>query len=251
MSLVSSMQCRLFFAVSYALLTWACSGNAPKEPGYDPTPSPSSSSVTERGKPIATGIQMTYRNDASTLNMTLDPYDENLQIEMKRTPRPLEPKETKPLPPPPPAKKDTVYMMAAQQPTTTVMAAQPTSVNVQLQLPPERKDTTSQLAAKPTPKDSPEPVEARKDVTDEVLMDIRRAQDYFYKKDYTSVLRLVKSAHEKRPTAEGYSLQGSAYYMLGDRDLARYYWGEALKLNPNLPEVIEALSKLDPKPGVP
>lgn len=249
MSLVFSTPCRLGFIVTVALLLWGCSGNAPKEPGYEPTPNPSSSSVSERGKPIATGIQMTYRNDASTLNMTLDPYDENLQIEMKRTPRPLEPKETKPAPPPP--KKDTVYMMAPPQPTTTVMAAQPTSVNVQLQLPPDRKDTATQVAAKLTSKDAPAPVEAKNDVTDEVLMDIRRAQDYFYKKDYASVLRLVKSAHEKRPTAEGYSLQGSAYYMLGDRDLARYYWGEALKLNPNLPEVIDALSKLDPKPGVP
>lgn len=249
MRLRFNMRCSLLLMI---VIVIGCSSNPPQDEPYQPTPGVSSSSAAAKGKPV-TGIQMTYHNDASTLNMTLDPYDENLQIEMKRTPRPVE--EKKPEPPPAPPKKDTVYMMAPSQPqaTSSIMTAPaPTSVNVQLQLPPEKKDTTVSLNQKPVEakRDTVLQIQEVEDQTDEVLADLRRAQDYFYRQDYNSVLRLVKSAQERRATAEGYSLQGSAYYMLGDKDLARYYWGQALKLNPNMPEVIDALSKIEPKPEV-
>lgn len=246
MSSAFSILCKGAAISLFLVFLGACAGNPPQEPEYESPPGLSSSASVGMSRGV-TGIQMTYKNDASTLNMTLDPYDENLQIEMKRTPRPVENKETKPEPPPP--KKDTVYVMPPPAQTSTVVSPAPTSVNVQLQLPPERRDSVQRAASEP--KEEPPEEIMSADVTDEVLTDIRRAQEYFYKKDYSSALRLLKSAQGRRATSEGYALQGSVHYMLGDRDLARYFWSEALKLNPNLPEVIEALSKLEAKPGVP
>jgi tetratricopeptide (TPR) repeat protein len=135
-------------------------------------------------------------------------------------------------------RKDTVFISAPPQ-------QQPTAVNVQVQMPRDslRKTDTVKVGA------SSDEVKAKElkwaEISDEVMADLRRAQEYFYKQDYSSAIRMVKAAQEKRSTAEGFALQGSIHYMLGDKGAARFFWTEALNLNPELPEVIQALSKLD------
>jgi len=143
-------------------------------------------------------------------------------------------------------KRDTVFVTPPVQPVSTTVQTAPQPINVQVQLPPERHDT---LRAKNDDSLSLEQSKAREQKLaanmDEVVADIRHAQEYFYKQDYSSAMRLAKAAQEIRPTAEGFALQGSIHYMLNDKPAARFYWTEALKLNPNIPEVTEALSKLD------
>jgi tetratricopeptide (TPR) repeat protein len=234
----------------------ACSSNPPQEEGYLPGSASDDSAgwaqtpirPVQKQRPVS-GITMTYHNDASTLQMTIDPYDENLNIEMKRSPH------TQEVAVPEKPRRDTVFMMspqAASAPTNVSVQAPPTSVNVQLQLPPERRDSSKAVPAIDTAGLGQKQLDLLKskekewaDATDEVITNIRLAQEYFYKQDYSSALRLVKIAEEKRPTAEGYALRGSIMYMLRDNGAARFYWSQALTLNPNLPDVIQALSKLD------
>lgn len=178
------------------------------------------------------GLSMTYQNAGSSLQLALDPYDENLHIEMSRSP--IEPDLLMPPEEKPTAKtyqKDTLVVMHENSEQTLTEAVPPPPV--------PSVDDEEDLSEE-------EPV--WEEVTDEVLADIRRAQEAFYKQDYSTALKLVKRAQARRPTAEGYALQGSIHYMTGDRSAARFYWTEALNINPDMPEVVDAIAKLDGGP---
>jgi len=226
---------------AYSLVAFAgCSSHPSADGDFTPTPPPVSlptAQSTAKPEQQVTAITMTYKNQASTINVTLDPYDENLNVQMTRSKDPA---------PATIVKRDTVFVTPPVQPVSTTVQTAPQPINVQVQLPPERHDT---LRAKNDDSLSLEQSKAREQKLaanmDEVVADIRHAQEYFYKQDYSSAMRLAKAAQEIRPTAEGFALQGSIHYMLNDKPAARFYWTEALKLNPNIPEVTEALSKLD------
>jgi|GEM_PF-3467093 len=249
----SNMRCdwnfRFVVITCVAMVLCSCAGSAPADDAasYAPpteTKAESSSSSQTTTHPVTT-IAMTYQNEASTLKMTLDPNDENLNIQMSRSQwRNLLPSSSVPAQAVAAPRKDTVYISSPAGQTS------PAAINVQAQLPRDslrsRTDTVKVGA-------SPDEVKAQElkwaEVSDEVMADLHRAQEYFYKQDYSSALRLVKSAQEKRPTAEGFALQGSIHYMLGDKGAARFFWTEALNLKSDMPDVVQALSKLDQAQG--
>ncbi|MBW8886408.1 MAG: tetratricopeptide repeat protein [Fibrobacteres bacterium] len=92
----------------------------------------------------------------------------------------------------------------------------------------------------PPPEEDPGDYE---DVTTKVLAGIRRAQELFYQKRYPEALQAARSSLDARPTAEGYGLLGSIYFMQGNTGMARRQWMEALRLNPDMPAVVNMLDK--------
>ena len=190
-----------------------------------------SSATTPLGSHAVSGITLTYQNDASTLRMNIDPYEENLNIEMKHSPRKNEPEKEKA----PEIQHDTVYLPQAANP-------QPQPTPVQTQAAPASLQTVQDSAP---PVDTAAILEKSSQKANEALRLIQQAQEYFYRQDYANALRLVKAAQETWPTAEASALRGSIHYMLADKDAARLYWNEALSMNPDMPQVSEALRRLD------
>jgi tetratricopeptide (TPR) repeat protein len=95
---------------------------------------------------------------------------------------------------------------------------------------------------KPDPEPEEEPAEYE-DVTAKVLSGIRRAQELFYQKRYPEAMQAVRSSQDARATAEGYALQGSIHFMQGQIGMARRQWMEALRLNPDMPAVVNMLER--------
>lgn len=94
------------------------------------------------------------------------------------------------------------------------------------------------------PEDTGPEESANPDVTDKVLLGIRKAQEFFYQKRYPEALQMVRSSLDARPTAEGHALAGSIHYMMGATGLARRHWQQALRLNPDMPAVTNMLEKI-------
>lgn len=96
---------------------------------------------------------------------------------------------------------------------------------------------------KPEPPSEEEDRENYEDVTSKVLTGIRSAQELFYQKRYPEAMQAVRSSLDARPTAEGHALAGSIHYMQGQGGMARRQWMEALRLNPDMPAVVNMLEK--------
>lgn len=219
---------------------FSCSSNPPAQEDAEFIPTPTSgdakSQVTSRG---VTKLSMTYSNEASSLQLGLDPYDENLDIRMTRTPKPAPAvKEV--------VRKDTVYVQNAHQ--TTVQPAQVVQPTAPIVVRDTIRKVDTMIVSELDSAALSEEMKRREQELQrklaEAMAQIRRAQTYFYKNDYASAWRLVKAAQEIYPTAEGFAMQGSIQYMLGDKEQAKQYWTEAVQRDPNLTEAIEALSKL-------
>ncbi len=85
------------------------------------------------------------------------------------------------------------------------------------------------------------------DLTDEIIRDINLAQKMFYERKYTDALNVLKGSLEKKKTATAYALGGSIYYVNGDVKAAVNAWENALKINPNLDEVKNLVSRYGDK----
>lgn len=80
--------------------------------------------------------------------------------------------------------------------------------------------------------------------TDDILIDLNRAQSYFYEGDYQQALLEVKKSIQKKPTASAYALGGSIFYVNGEIDKAISAWETALKLNPDMTDVQNILRQV-------
>lgn len=69
----------------------------------------------------------------------------------------------------------------------------------------------------------------------QVLKDFRRAQNLFYRQDYKGALKMVNRSLETQKTADALGLKGSIYFMQDDMSSAKYYWNEAVKMDPDIP----------------
>lgn len=100
--------------------------------------------------------------------------------------------------------------------------------------------TAPEKKPEPPPEEEGQPYE---DVTAKVLSGIRRAQELFYQKRYPEAMMAVRSSLDARSTAEGHALAGSIHFMQGQTGMARRQWMEALRLNPDMPAVVNMLEK--------
>lgn len=83
----------------------------------------------------------------------------------------------------------------------------------------------------------------KEDLTDEIVQDINEAQRLFYQKEYEQALKVLQASLEKRKSATAYALGGSIYYVNGDIEDAVNAWENALKINPDLPDVKELVAR--------
>ena len=56
---------------------------------------------------------------------------------------------------------------------------------------------------------------------------------------------MTQQSLDKHETAEGHALMGSILYMTDNKAGARTAWKRSLKLNPDMPNVVNMLEKLD------
>lgn len=224
----------IVFVLPWILLLMACAAkpinnSAPDQKANQTQSAALTPSPKPPQRPMPTGLVLTYQNQASKLQVHLDPYDENLHIQMSRSPVTV--------------KATDLESPTAKVPTASTQPPPPATPQIPevTQGPPVAPNPPVPLSSEPG-----EPV--WEDITDEVLADIRRAQELFYEKNYAMAYRRVQMAQSKRRTAEGHALSGSILFMQGDREGARRHWMEALGLNPNMPEVEEMLRKLDGEP---
>jgi tetratricopeptide (TPR) repeat protein len=84
-----------------------------------------------------------------------------------------------------------------------------------------------------------------KGISQEVLREIREAQQSFYEKRYAGALEQVRRSLEKQETAEGYALMGSILYVMGQKQNAKNSWERALEINPNMPTVLDMLNRYE------
>ena len=83
----------------------------------------------------------------------------------------------------------------------------------------------------------------RAPLTGKVLQELRKAQESFYGADYQQALHHVNESLKLQKSAEGYALRGTILYMQQDIRGAEYSWQEALKYNPDMPGVVDMLSR--------
>lgn len=107
----------------------------------------------------------------------------------------------------------------------------------------ERQKDTSQVASQEPQKESPDSTILKDSLVQatmaknikQVLKDFRRAQNLFYREDYEGALEMVNRSLETQKTADALGLKGSIYFMQDDMSSAKYYWNEAVKMNPDIP----------------
>ncbi|HKP96089.1 MAG TPA: hypothetical protein VJ385_10060, partial [Fibrobacteria bacterium] len=195
-----------------------------------------------------------YSNKSTDANLAIDLGTTDLYLEMTGKPAEAMVEEAKAIEreqdprPPAPRKK-------ASRPET-----RPAPQDEPEEAPPSRDPEPQRDAARPQPHPQPGAQDPRgpakpeaplpeddpggyEDVTAKVLTGIRKAQELFYQKRYPEAMQAVRSSLDARSTAEGHALAGSIHYMQGQGGMARREWMEALRLNPDLPAVVNMLEK--------
>lgn len=69
----------------------------------------------------------------------------------------------------------------------------------------------------------------------QVMRDFRKAQDHFYQEEYKEALKYVNRSLRTQRTADALALKGTIFFMSDNMKSARYYWNEAVKMNPEIP----------------
>lgn len=225
----------------------ACGGSHP--PAEPSRPSEAAASpAEEKGAGVVT---FRYSNRSADANLQVDLGATEVYLEM--TGKPAEAAQAAPVPPAESPRKS-----AAPKPRLRPQPeATPEEDSVAESGEPKaeaHKRGTSSRPKTPDPKpkedqglrdeEGADGAEAPQDVTDKVLLGIRKAQEFFYQRRYPEALDMVRQSLNARPTAEGHALAGSIHYMMGATGLARRHWQQALRLNPDMPAVVNMLDKI-------
>jgi hypothetical protein len=234
--------------VSCALLL-GCGGTKPPDP--EPQASPAYSSAEAAEKRAGT-ISFHYSNSSTDANMALDLGSDDVYLDMTGKPAKPEapaPRRRESMERPAPGDQDAA---PAPAPSPSNSPARPGPESFAPSPSPAATRPNSQ--ARPDPRQDLPPEEENNnayapDVTDKVLSGIRKAQEFFYQKRYNEALDMVRSSLDARPTAEGHALAGSIHYMLGQPGLAKRHWQQALRLNPDMPAVVNMLEKISTPGG--
>ena len=81
--------------------------------------------------------------------------------------------------------------------------------------------------------------------TQKVLSEVRKAQELFYKKKYDEAMEMIDQSLQKQETAEGHALKGTIYYVQNNPEAAKTSWKKSLKLNPDMPNIVRMLEKVE------
>jgi hypothetical protein len=232
-----------------ASLFLGCGGSAPDPREADREAAMAAASQgAQQGENGEGSISFHYNNKSTDANLTIDLGNTDLYMEMSGAPqkpgseeasaaaeekRPPAPRKARPQPPEEPeeqqARNEEPQKNAMNQPPQPKQAG--------------KREKEKEPEAKQELNLPEEDQGNYEDVTSRVLAGIRKAQELFYQKRYPEALQAVRSSLDARPTAEGYALAGSIHYMMGQGGMARRQWMEALRLNPDMPAVVNMLEK--------
>jgi hypothetical protein len=207
--------------------------------------------VTEAGEKGEGNISFHYSNKSTEANLAIDLGNTDLYMEMSGEPPKLangEPAVVEEKRPPPKSKaprpQPQEQEQAQEEPAQEEQEPPRTAKHSKPQAKPEAKSEAKKEQEPRQELQLPEEEQGNsEDVTSKVLAGIRKAQELFYQKRYPEAMQAVKSSLDARPTAEGYALAGSIHYMMGQGGMARRQWMEALRLNPDMPSVVNMLEK--------
>lgn len=201
---------------------------------------------TEAGENGEGSISFHYTNKSTDANLTIDLGSTDLYMEMSGAP----PKASEAAPDAgekPAAPPRNAFKPPQEDREDREAEPERTSMRQPSKAPASKKEKEKEKEKEPEPKEEaslPEDEPANyEDVTQKVLTGIRKAQELFYQKRYPEALQAVKSSLDARATAEGHALAGSIHYMMNQGGMARRQWSEALRLNPDMPSVVNMLEK--------
>jgi tetratricopeptide (TPR) repeat protein len=195
------------------LLTFGCSATNNTRSGPVSNPPVNQDEKSEQ-------LTIRYSNQSTSIKMDVDPFDEDLYIDMRG------------------GKHSNQSISAKTHSVDTVY---------QISQSPESSDRGQPKPNKPIPNEQVQQnmqnMQPQK-MNNSVLSHIRRAQDYFYKKQYEDAIDAVNQSLQVQKTAEGYALMGSIYYMMDEIPWAINQWRNALELNPDMIEIQKMLEKI-------
>ena len=212
-----------------AALLMGCGGSTPRTE-REPLPMPGSDPAAAKqvGEKGTGGINFRYSNQSTDARMDIDLGSTDVYLEMSGKP----------------ANADEVAEEHSPKDKRSPNPESPKQSG-KGQQPEEEKSGKPDQNAKPNPQDLPRDDDqgSNEDVTGKVLAGIRKAQELFYQKRYPEALQMVRQSLDAQPTAEGHALAGSICYMMSKNGLARRHWEEALRLNPDMPAVVNMLER--------
>mgnify|MGYP000968119074 CR=1 FL=1 len=177
-----------------------------------------SKSFSPEEEPEAQVLTIRYSNQSTSIKMDVDPFDEDLYIDMR-------------------GGRHKVTGQEALEPAKPIIIRD-TIREEQKGSEPNKSQDKPQEGMK-----SPEKLDPAK-ANDKVLAQIRKAQEFFYKNQYEDALDAVNKSLQIQPTAEGYALMGSIYYMMAENEWAIHNWRNALDMNPDMVEIQKMLEKI-------
>ncbi len=196
-------------------LVISCSSTTPPQSSYNTSQENSNNSTAEVDESKVLTIR--YSNQSTSIKMDVDPFDEDLYIDMKGG------KHAVSAPP---------QIQSQTQPKNNTVDTVYAPVKGSKAPIPKSDVEKSMQNLKP------------KELEVSVLANIRRAQEFFYKNQYDEALNAVNKSLQIQPTSEGYALMGSIYYMMEEIPWAIHNWKNALDLNPDMVEIQKMLEKI-------
>ncbi len=223
----------LIFSIPVFLLIQGCSSKKVKSKDFILQANPDEEKIGD--------IHIIYKNQSGTVTLTLDPYDEDLYLEMSGSPVDSNTLKYK-------IAYDTIRRVENRKSVKEKEVDKIVeSLKKQLLTIPDQSKNSPQkfsdsLLLGPQSKDS-----LSADVISKVISAMRIAQEEFYLQNYKKANKYINEALKYHKTAEAYALKGSIQFMMNKPLIAKKYWKKALALNPNLPGLENMIQNLERK----
>lgn len=166
-------------------------------------------------------LTIRFKQHDTDVELTIDPLETNLELELKRTPDSEIDIEG--------MTENDDHGFINEEPGKKIAG----NVNENTK---EPEEAISDVLQKELEKD--------KDMTDDILADLMTAQTYFYQNKFSKALDVLQQSIDKKPTASAFALGGSIYYVNGEIDKAVHAWETALKINPDMLEIKNILTQV-------
>jgi len=220
------------FSLIYLILCFflGCSstGNLQKQ-DYSSRESKEDPAIITSEKEPVTHMKIYYGNKSSKVSLLVDVNSQDVNIKMSGSPKKIQ------------AKKFPWLDNQEKEPDTPEESIEPGF----------KKKKTSEKPKKTDEDEWNEVMDIAKggDLSNSemqsVLAEMRKAQEFFYKKQYPEALDMAKFSLQKKETAEGHALMGSILYMMGDKIAAKESWMQCLRLHPDMPAVSSMIEKVN------
>jgi hypothetical protein len=212
----------------------------------EPEPVQAPAPAEQKAAPV---LGLEYGNRSTRATLQLDMGSEDIQVEMTGSPARRDTSRTEP-------RAQVVQVAAPTAPVPPPAAAPQPPVCEDSLLARARRlvDSAVRAATKPQVRDSSarDSGSARPSVPDsvtrQVVAEIRKAQESFYKGRYQESAEHAERSIAIHSTAEGHALAGSICWVRKDRECARRHWLQARALDPDFPGLSAMLDQQEAAP---